>query len=49
MFKIPDVVLDSFCIAATAVSLGFYSATLEPHLRQVWASLRASDISMFAH
>ncbi|KDR14079.1 MFS-type transporter SLC18B1-like [Zootermopsis nevadensis] len=34
MFKIPDVVLDSFCIAATAISLGFYSATLEPHLRK---------------
>jgi hypothetical protein len=35
MFKIPDVGLDSFCIAATAVSMGFYSATLEPHLRKV--------------
>ncbi|GFG40306.1 hypothetical protein Cfor_06387 [Coptotermes formosanus] len=34
MFKIPDIVLDSFCIAANAISLGFYSATLEPHLRQ---------------
>lgn len=34
MFKIPDVGLDSFCIAATAVSMGFYSATLEPHLRK---------------
>ena len=36
MFRIPDVVLDSFCISATAISMGFYSATLEPHLRQVW-------------
>jgi hypothetical protein len=35
MFKIPDVVLDSFCISATAISKGFYAATLEPHLRQV--------------
>ena len=35
MFRIPDVVLDSFCISATAISMGFYSATLEPHLRQV--------------
>jgi hypothetical protein len=35
MFKIPDVGLDSFCIAATAVSMGFYSVTLEPHLRKV--------------
>ncbi|XP_069682376.1 MFS-type transporter SLC18B1-like [Periplaneta americana] len=34
VFKIPDVVLDSFCIAAAAISMGFYSATLEPHLRQ---------------
>jgi len=35
MFRIPDIVLDSFCISATAISMGFYSATLEPHLRQV--------------
>jgi len=34
MFRIPDVVLDSFCISATAISMGFQSATLEPHLRQ---------------
>lgn len=48
MFKIPDVVLDSFCIAATAISLGFYSATLEPHLRKVWMPLCARFRHLFS-
>lgn len=35
MLAVPGVLLDSLVTTATAVSMGFYSATLEPHLRQV--------------
>nr|CAD7570122.1 unnamed protein product [Timema californicum] len=35
ILKVPSVVLDTFCTTAAAISMGFYSATLEPHLRQV--------------
>ncbi|KAE8739865.1 hypothetical protein FOCC_FOCC014622 [Frankliniella occidentalis] len=34
MLAVPGVLLDSLVTTATAVSMGFYSATLEPHLRQ---------------
>ncbi|XP_063235319.1 MFS-type transporter SLC18B1-like [Bacillus rossius redtenbacheri] len=34
VLRVPDVLLDSFSIAATSISMGFYQATLEPHLRQ---------------
>nr|CAD7261929.1 unnamed protein product [Timema shepardi] len=34
ILKVPSVVLDTFCTTAAAISMGFYSATLEPHLRQ---------------
>ncbi|XP_067014314.2 MFS-type transporter SLC18B1 [Anabrus simplex] len=33
ILRVPAVLLDSFSIMATAISMGFYSATLEPHLR----------------
>ncbi|KAK7864826.1 hypothetical protein R5R35_012484 [Gryllus longicercus] len=33
MLRVPAVLLDTFAIMATAVSMGFCSATLEPHLR----------------
>ncbi|CAG2054907.1 unnamed protein product [Timema podura] len=35
ILKVPSVVLDTFCTTAAAISMGFYSATLEPHLRQI--------------
>ncbi|XP_034232690.1 MFS-type transporter SLC18B1-like isoform X2 [Thrips palmi] len=34
MLAVPGVLLDSLVTTATAMSMGFYSATLEPHLRQ---------------
>nr|CAD7574812.1 unnamed protein product [Timema californicum] len=34
ILSVPAVLLDTFSIMSTAMSMGFYSATLEPHLRQ---------------
>lgn len=34
VLKIPSVVVCSLAICATSASIGFISATLEPHLRQ---------------
>ncbi|XP_054273005.1 MFS-type transporter SLC18B1-like isoform X2 [Macrosteles quadrilineatus] len=31
--KVPAILLNSAAVVATAISMGFYSATLEPHLR----------------
>nr|CAD7452822.1 unnamed protein product [Timema tahoe] len=39
ILKVPSVVLDTFCTTAAAISMGFYSATLEPHLRQDLSNL----------
>lgn len=33
--RVPAVLLNSIAVVATAISMGFYSATLEPHLRIV--------------
>lgn len=35
LIRIPGVVMSGISIAATSTSIGFLSATLEPHLRQV--------------
>jgi len=34
VLKVPGVLLDSLSVVATSISMGFYAATLEPHLRQ---------------
>uniref|UniRef100_A0A1B6CFK8 Major facilitator superfamily (MFS) profile domain-containing protein n=1 Tax=Clastoptera arizonana TaxID=38151 RepID=A0A1B6CFK8_9HEMI len=34
ILKIPAVLLNSFCVVGTSLSMGFYTAILEPHLRQ---------------
>lgn len=34
LLRIPAVIVCALSIAATSVSIGFLSATLEPHLRQ---------------
>lgn len=33
--RVPAVLLNSAAVVATAISMGYYSATLEPHLRMV--------------
>ncbi|XP_059490056.1 MFS-type transporter SLC18B1-like [Neocloeon triangulifer] len=43
ILKIPAVLIDSMCIVSASSSMGFYSALLEPHLRQfnlteIWMS-----------
>ncbi|XP_065334517.1 MFS-type transporter SLC18B1-like [Cloeon dipterum] len=40
ILKVPSVLVNSLCIAAASSSMGFYSALLEPHLRQ----FKLSDI-----
>lgn len=39
--KVPAVLLDSLSIASVSLCMGFYSATLEPHIRRV------SNISLY--
>nr|CAD7428926.1 unnamed protein product [Timema monikensis] len=46
ILKVPSVVLDTFCTTAAAISMGFYSATLEPHLRQVGLNLSGNQVRL---
>ncbi|XP_063225439.1 MFS-type transporter SLC18B1-like isoform X2 [Bacillus rossius redtenbacheri] len=46
LMKVPSVALDTFCTTAAALSIGFYSATLEPHLRQFGLSALATGMFM---
>jgi hypothetical protein len=36
MLSLPAVLVDALCIMAASSSMGFYAATLEPNLRQVY-------------
>ena len=37
MLKVPEIAVDTFSIIAAAVSIGFLTATLAPHIRIVSA------------
>lgn len=39
VLKIPGIMLAAASIIVTSMSIGFLSATLEPHLRQVWTAV----------